>query len=138
MSRRLPARVRRAADAQQPGTSSLPPEVVKALARRKQKYGNTACVVDGIRFDSLKEAGRYLELAPLARAGIIADLRVHTRWRLTVNDLEVAVYESDLDYLRGDVRVVEDVKVDATKTPSYQIKRKLMLACYGITVMEIE
>ena len=34
------------------------------------------CQVDGIKFDSLKEARRYQELRLLERAGKIADLRL--------------------------------------------------------------
>lgn len=40
------------------------------------KYRAKKCQVDGIKFDSLKEARRYQELRLLERAGKIADLRL--------------------------------------------------------------
>ena len=44
--------------------------------RGVSKYMAKKCQVDGIKFDSLKEARRYQELRLLERAGKIADLRV--------------------------------------------------------------
>lgn len=38
------------------------------------KMGNIQTVVDGIKFDSRREARRYAELKLLLRAGIIKDL----------------------------------------------------------------
>jgi len=34
--------------------------------------------------------------------------------------------------------VVEDVKSEPTKTPIYRLKKKLLLACYGIQITEIQ
>lgn len=46
------------------------------------KYMAKKCQVDGIKFDSLKEARRYQELLLLERAGKIANLRLQVplRW----------------------------------------------------------
>ena len=41
----------------------------------RNKYGNKKTVVDGITFDSRKEAKRYQELKLLEKAGEIKDLR---------------------------------------------------------------
>lgn len=40
------------------------------------KYHNVKTVINGIRFDSKKEANRYLSLMDAVRAGIITDLRL--------------------------------------------------------------
>ena len=37
---------------------------------RRRKYGNTKITVDGIQFDSKREAARYQELKLLERYGI--------------------------------------------------------------------
>ena len=39
-----------------------------------RKYGNRKTVVDGIKFDSGAEAGRYKELRLMEKAGAIKDL----------------------------------------------------------------
>lgn len=46
------------------------------------KYHATKTVVDGITFDSKKEAKRYAELKLLERAGAIRDLRRQVRYEL--------------------------------------------------------
>ena len=42
---------------------------------KKRKYRNTTTTVDGIRFDSRKEAKRYGELQLMQKAGEISELR---------------------------------------------------------------
>ena len=46
------------------------------------KYNNTRPVVDGIKFDSKREAERYKELKLLERAGKISDLILQPRFEL--------------------------------------------------------
>lgn len=46
--------------------------------RRRQKYGATRVTLDGLTFDSKREASRYLQLKLRARAGEIAQLEVTT------------------------------------------------------------
>jgi hypothetical protein len=104
------------------------------------KYGAIPTTVDGIAFASKAEARRYAELRLLQQAGAIKDLACHPRWPLTVNGYKVGTYVGDFAY--SDVVsgrfVVEDVKSPPTKTPSYRLKRKLMLALHGLDVTEIE
>src|SRR3990172_3854168 len=46
-------------------------------------------------------------------------------------------YNPDFSYRKSGL-VVEDVKSPVTrKLPAYRLKKKLMLACYGITIVEI-
>ena len=46
------------------------------------KYGNTKVEVDGMPFDSKREAARWRELRMLERAGEISDLRRQVRYEL--------------------------------------------------------
>lgn len=49
---------------------------------RRRKYGNTKIMVDGIQFDSKREAARYRELKLLERAGVISFLQRQTKFQL--------------------------------------------------------
>lgn len=104
---------------------------------KRSKYGNQPTMVDGIKFDSKKEATRYGELKLMEKAGQISDLRVHTRWELFVNEQLICNYESDFDYLSAvfGYRKVEDTK--GVRTAVFKLKKKLMMAIYGIEVIEL-
>ena len=103
------------------------------------KYLNRKTVVDGIKFDSAKEARRYGELKLLERAGQITGLEIQPSFRLVVNNCLICTYKADFRYttdtphVRGLV-VVEDVK--GMKTPVYRLKKKLMLAIHGVEIFE--
>ena len=108
------------------------------------KYGNRKTVLDGITFDSAKEAGRYAELRMMEKAGIISGLRRQVPYLLipaqkrdgkTVE--RAVIYLADFVYTENGAEVVEDVKSPATRTKEYIIKRKLMLWEFGIQVVEV-
>lgn len=107
------------------------------------KYGNKKTVVDGITFDSKKEATRYTELKLLQRAGEIFDLQRQVPFTLIpkqTRDGKVierpCVYKADFVYKDKDgTEVVEDTK--GMRTKEYVIKRKLMLWQFGIEVKEV-
>jgi hypothetical protein len=104
----------------------------------ERKYGNKPTEVEGITFHSKAEASRYSELRLLEKAGAIVALTVQPRWPLTVNGYKVGTYVGDFAY--SDVVsgrfIVEDVK--GVRTPVYRLKSKLMLACHGLVIQEIE
>lgn len=103
-----------------------------------RKYNNQPTTVDGIRFDSKKEARRYCELDLLQKAGQITHLQCHPRYIFKVNGLTVGRYTADFCYREDGELIVEDVKGgDATKTEAYRMRKALMLACHGIEVKEI-
>lgn len=88
-------------------------------------------------FDSKREAARWVELLDELRAGRISVLQRQKRFRLEVNGVLVCTYVADFVYWRGGVRVVEDVKsVMTARLRDYQMKKKLMLAVYGIAITE--
>lgn len=69
--------------------------------------------------------------------GIGTKLKVHEPFRLVVNGIHICDYESDFTYHRDGKLVVEDVKSPGTITYAYRIKKKLMLALYGIQIQEV-
>jgi len=103
--------------------------------KKRSKYGNERTTVDGITFASKKEARRYGELRMLERQKIISDLKLQRRFRLEVNGILIATYVADFDYGAGpDGHIVEDCK--GVRTPLYRVKKKLMLALYGVEIIE--
>ena len=108
------------------------------------KYGNKKVTVDGITFDSLKEANRWAELKLLERAGKISFLERQPAYVLVptqTRDGRVVerklVYKADFAYRDNETGkdVVEDTK--GFRTREYIIKRKLMLWEYGIEIREV-
>lgn len=108
--------------------------------KKKLKYGNEKHEVDGILFDSRKEAKRYGELKIMLKAGEIGLLELQNEYALKVEGKRVCKYKADFVYLvmsTGET-VVEDVKSVATrKLPVYRLKKKLMKAIFGIEIKEI-
>lgn len=101
-------------------------------------------MIDGITFDSAKEAQRWQELKLLERAGQIFELQRQVPFVLIpkqVRDGKVierpVVYKADFVYTENGEDVVEDVKSPATKTREYIIKRKLLLWQYGLRIREV-
>ena len=115
------------------------------------KYKAQPTTVDGIKFDSKREAERYGELKLLERAGEIRDLVPHPRFALAVNgfdgqDHHICLYTADFSYFelrthgrsRRWERIVEDVKNPATaRRADYVLRKKLMAAIHGIEIREV-
>lgn len=106
------------------------------------KYRAKTVVVDGIRFDSQKEAKRYKYLKEEEKAGRIRTLTLQEPFELIPAQyidgkcVERAVkYKADFVYVQDRKLVVEDTK--GFRTPDYIIKRKLMLYVHGIRVKEV-
>lgn len=91
------------------------------------KYKNIKTILDGIKFDSKKEANRYNELKLLERANKISNLKLQVPFELIPkqkDELKVT-YKADFMYFDKELNewIVEDVK--GVKTKDYIIKRKL-------------
>lgn len=108
------------------------------------KYHSRKITVNGIVFDSHREARRYQELQLLLRAGEISQLELQKKYTLIPvqkkpsGGTERAVtYTADFVYTdnRTGKKVVEDAK--GIKTQQYIIRRKLMLYVHGIEVKEV-
>lgn len=107
------------------------------------KYRAKKTEVDGILFDSKKEARRYEELSGMVRAGEIAGLILQPRFTLqpsfkkdghTIRKIE---YVADFMYTdRTGKTIVEDVK--GMRTDVYRIKRKMFEYQYpDLTIREV-
>lgn len=122
---------------------------------KTNKYSNRKVVVDGVTFDSKREANRYQELLFLERVGEIKNLKTQVKYTLIPSQFEKVwnprknafergkclerecSYVADFVYIdlkTGDI-VVEDTK--GFKTKDYIIKRKLMLYTHDIKIREI-
>lgn len=106
------------------------------------KYGNRKTIIDGIVFDSQKEATRWSELRLLERAGEIQNLQRQVPFVLIPKQVRdgktierPVVYKADFVYTEKGEEVVEDTK--GVKTKEYILKRKLMLWQYGIQIKEV-
>ena len=105
------------------------------------KFHNVRTEIDGITFDSKREAKRYMVLTMLELAGEIRNLKLQPEYVLEVNGVKICKYVADFAYQerRRDgswLSVVEDVKSPATRTAVYRVKKKLMLAIHEIEVRE--
>ena len=121
----------------------------------KSKYKASKTVIDGITFDSKKEAKRYRELTELQTRGLISNLQRQVEFLLIPAQHEPStigkrgavkqgklierkcVYKADFCYLdeRTGEHIVEDTK--GFRTPEYIIKRKLMLYLKGVRIKEV-
>jgi hypothetical protein len=106
------------------------------------KYHSQKMVVDGINFDSKKEAQRWCELRLLERAGVIQNLQRQVKYTLIPSQKvdgrsaeRECAYIADFVYTEKGETVVEDTK--GFRTPDYVIKRKLMLWVHGISIREV-
>jgi hypothetical protein len=117
------------------------------------KYHSKKVTINGITYDSRKEARRHRELLLLERAGAITDLQRQVEFELipaqrepdTIGvrggvkkgkTIELAVkYVADFVYKENGKQVVEDTK--GFKTKDYILKRKMMLYFHGIRIKEI-
>ena len=97
------------------------------------KYGNRKTEIDGIKFDSKKEANRYAELKLLQRGGEIDCIRTQPRFELQPAFTDKLgkkhrkiEYVADFYYYDPEVGyIVEDVK--GMLTDIYRLKKKLFL-----------
>ena len=128
------------------------------------KYHNKKVIMDGIEFDSRKEANRWFELRMLERAGEIQALQRQVKYILIPKQIETyerygktgkrlsdgemvieqeCAYFADFVYVDNKTKklVVEDTKgyrdPSSASYAKFVIKRKLMLERFGIRIKEI-
>lgn len=119
------------------------------MRRQFSKYHAKKVMVDGVMFDSVREARRWSELKILEKAGIITDLQRQVPFTLIpsqpvfdpitgkkVGTERPVKYIADfVYYTQGGYKVVEDTK--GMRTKDYIIKRKLLLHKFGIAITEV-
>lgn len=112
------------------------------------KYNNVITYIDGIKFDSIKESERYLELLILLRCKKITNLKCHVPFELVQKELlagETRVksamkYICDFYYYDVEKKkmIIEDVKSPSTKKNRiYRNKKHLMKSLLGLDIIEI-
>lgn len=95
------------------------------------KYRNKKVIIDGIKFDSIKESKRYLELKMLEKANEINNLKLQPKFILQESfekngkKYREIIYIADFEYfdIKKGKWIIEDVK--GMKTDVYKIKKKL-------------
>lgn len=100
----------------------------------------------GEHYDSDAELNWYTRVLQMEEAaGVVRHVKHHPLYRLVVNDQLICSYEADKSYERAVMAAdgtiswqPETVDVKGMKTDVYKIKRKLMQACLGITIIEID
>lgn len=124
----------------------------------RSKYKAVKTTIDGITFDSKREAKRYTELKLLEKTGMITHLELQPTYDITINGAKICKYKADFRYftvraedreqyksskgewivptMTGDKegQIVEDVK--GFKTPIYRLKKKLVEASYPGTLIK--
>jgi hypothetical protein len=126
------------------------------IVGRSSKYGAVPTTVDGIRFDSTKEARRYGELGLLERTGAIRELEIQPKFPIDVVRLwdqghwtwrqgerpplvQCGVYTADFRYVDAatGLVIIEDVKSSPTKTAAYRLRKRLVEAIHGVKISEV-
>ena len=105
--------------------------------QKRPKYNNKKVEVDGIKFDSQKEANYYGILKMRKLAGEIKDFEMQKVYRAEIEGKLICKYIADfVVYYSGGVQVI-DVKSEITRTnPVYRLKKKLIEAVYKFTIIE--
>ncbi len=111
---------------------------IAAASRKPAKYRSTRTTVDGIAFDSKREARRHGQLQLLLRAGAITDLERQVRFELAPSvriegekrARPALRYFADFTYRQAGVLVVEDCK--GVQTEAFRVKQHLMATVHGI------
>lgn len=111
------------------------------------KYYNKKVIYNGIKFDSIKEKNRYIQLKLLEKAKEIKELELQPKFllidtiRYNNKTYHKTYYIADFRYfsIKEGKYIVEDVKSPITaKDKVYRLKIKLLLSKYpNINFIEI-
>lgn len=107
------------------------------------KYHARKTEVDGIVFDSKREADRYCELRLLERAGVIKDLRRQVRFELVpgyvLNGKTIRPVSYVADFVYVDKMSGEEIVEDAKgfRTDVFKLKKKIFGYRYKKEIEEV-
>lgn len=124
-----------------PRLSSVP----SSKSEKPRKYKNVPTVVNGITFDSKREAHRYRQLLILQDGGAITELEIQPKFPLEIDGKPVLIrskgypngrrasYTADFRYRDelGEIRV-EDTK--GYDTPASRLRRAVVECIYSIRI----
>lgn len=105
------------------------------------KYFNKKVVIDGIKFDSKKEANYYTKLKLMQNAGVIWDLEIQRKYILqkafTFNGKTIREISYYADFVYEDKNGIHVVDTKGYRTDVYKIKKKMFIKKYGIDIEEV-
>jgi len=96
------------------------------------KYNNKITYIDGIKFDSRKEAMHYVYLRELERKGTIKNLQLQTKLDFKIDGKKIFAYKPDFEYDDDFGHHYIDVK--GVQTQLFRLKKKLIEAQYKIRI----
>ena len=101
------------------------------IAQKRRKYGNVKTTINGITFDSKKEAQRYSTLLNAQRQGYIYDLKLQHEFTLqeayttcTGERIRAIRYRADFTYHLGDGYYNLPMEGDARKVIAWYQERQ--------------
>ena len=100
---------------------------------RPNKYKAKKVVTEEGVFDSKMEYKRWCELRTMERARLITNLERQIEYTLEVNGVKIGKFTADHRWEANGKVWVEDVKGVIVR--DFTLRKKLMLAIYGIDVM---
>jgi hypothetical protein len=100
------------------------------------KYNNKKTIINGITFDSKKEADRYAFLTRRATIGEVVDIHLQVPFVFALEGKKMFTYKADFVYFDklANELIVEDVK--GFRTPIYKLKKKLIESQHKIKITE--
>ena len=114
---------------------------------KKSKYRAVKTVIDGITFDSKKEAKVYGVLKMRERAGEISHLKLQVPYRwdeiccIDINDTREPFMRFNRKYIADFVFIekneVKVIDVKGFRTAEYKKKKKIVEKLYNISIIEI-
>ena len=111
--------------------------------KKRNKFNAKKTIVNGITFDSKKEALYYTNLLLCKRTSLLKDkvleIELQPRYDIIVNKKKIGFYKADFKVKYHDRVEIIDVK-GLKKGAAYQIfrlKKKLVEALYNIEIIEV-
>lgn len=96
------------------------------------KYHNVKTVIDGITFDSKREAFYYMYYRNLEQDGKIQGLLRQVPFHIVINGKNICKYLADFTY--NDEFGYHVIDVKGVLTPIFKLKKKLVEALYNIEI----
>ena len=102
------------------------------MSKKRSKYKNVPLKVDGIRFDSRKEANHYLVNKERKKNGELIDFFMQVRYMLPGG---VRFYLDFVEIKKGGE--IDYVDVKGVRTAVYRIKKRQVEEIYNIKIKEV-
>lgn len=110
---------------------------------KRSKFNSQKKEVDGIIFDSTKEANFYLKLKILEKAGVITQIKLQPKFKYQITYFsknsecyKSGFYKADFQvtYKNGNIEIID---VKGFKTKEFKRKKKIIENLYDIKIIII-